>query len=91
MSYGGVLEIDQLYGYPKGPLCDLCFPQDIMDPLIDLCHVHPLHRPHGGKVNGITDPRPIDELFHECFKDGDVITSKFHLYGNVFQKVIMHV
>ena len=84
MSHGGVLEINQLYRYPKGPLCDLCFPQYIIDTLIDLWQIHPLHRSHGGKVNGITDPRPVYELFHKGFENGYVVPRKFQMYCNVF-------
>ena len=91
MSDGRVLEIDQLDGDPKGPLGDLRFPQDVVDPLVDLGQIHPLHRPHGGKVDGITDPRPVHELFHKGFEDGDVVAGEFQLDRDIFQKVVVHV
>lgn len=63
MTYGYELEIKQLDGNPKDPLCFLSVPKAISNALIRLFHCQSLQQPHGSMIQTVRKPRPIYELF----------------------------
>lgn len=69
----------------------LRIPEHVLDPADNLLEVHSLHRPHGGVVHGVGDPRPVHELLHEGLEDGDLQAGESRLDGHPLQKVEVQV